>query len=105
MRQAEVDLLDQIKKAETEHQHAKSKLAKAKRDLTNAETDLINTKLHVARLREQLRVYRNTTPRNDLSARDLEIQKFREEYPELCEWARQRDLLAAGGDDDPTNQS
>lgn len=92
MRQGEQDLLDQIEKAETEHRHAKAKFAKAKRDVVNAETDVVNTKLHVARLREQLRVYRNITPKDEPSARDLEIQRFREDNPEVCEWAKQRDI-------------
>jgi len=85
------ELLKQLDDADYAHQDAKRKLATLKRECIEAETVVINCKLHKDRVAEALRVHIATTPRPEKSLQDLEIERFRETYPELCEWARQRD--------------
>ena len=70
---------------------ARSALAEAKRKWTAAETDVISAKLNRDRVKEELRVHRNTTPRYEPDSRDLDIIRFREDNPELMEWMRERD--------------
>lgn len=87
----EQELLDALSKADRAYAEAKGKLAKAKRAWVDAETVVIETKLARDRLREELRVYRNTTPNYAPNARELEIEGFRERNPGMVEYARQRD--------------
>ncbi len=85
------ELLQQLDDADYEYQEAKRKLARLKKECMDAETVLINCKIHKEKVVEALRVHMNTTPRLEKSLQDLEIERFRETHPELVEWARQRD--------------
>lgn len=85
------ELLKQLDDADYEYQEAKRKLARLKKEYVDAETVLINCKLHKDRVVEALRVHMATTPRHEKSLQDLEIDRFRETYPELVEWAKLRD--------------
>ena len=54
----EEKLLAELKEANVELKGARAAFADAKRKLTEAETNIINAKIHVERLTEQLRVIR-----------------------------------------------
>lgn len=51
----EQELVLELKEANTTLQYARASLAEAKRKYTDAETGVINAKLHVERLTEELR--------------------------------------------------
>lgn len=85
------ELLKQLDNADYEYQDAKRKLARLKKECIDAETILINCKLHKDRVVEALRVHMATTPRPEKSLQDLEIERFREMYPDICAMAKQRD--------------
>lgn len=88
----EEELLQQLKEAEDELHHAKRKVREVKSQLLDAETNLINAKLHRDRVKEALRVHLATTPKYEPTKRDEDIEQFREKHPELVAWARQRDF-------------
>lgn len=85
---------EQLAEADREIKEAKSLLAQKRKEWTEAETALIHAKLKKERLTEALRINRATVPSSnpELSLRDQDIQAFREKYPELCEWAKDRDI-------------
>ncbi len=85
------ELVDKLAEAEKELNDAKRALAEAKKRWTDAETNVISAKLNRDRIKEELRVYRKTTPKYEPDQRDADIERFRKENPELCEWARERD--------------
>jgi hypothetical protein len=58
MEPREQQLLSEIKEANTELQNARMAFAEAKRRLIDAESNVINAKLHVEKLTEELRVIR-----------------------------------------------
>ena len=87
----ENELLSKLAEAETSLYEARNALAEAKRKWTTAETEVISAKLNRDRVKEELRVHRNTTPKYDPDARDLDIIRFREDNPELMRWVRERD--------------
>lgn len=88
----EKTLISQIEIAEKELELSRRTLVIAKKELTNAETRVIENKIHVERLKESLRAFRARTPKYESSIRDEDIKKFRNDFPELVEWAKQRDL-------------
>jgi hypothetical protein len=94
----EQEIIDKLAEAEKDWLESKRKLAEAKKRWTDAETSLINASIHRDRVREELRVHRNTVPRHELSRRDLEIEEFRQNNPEVVEFARLRDEEKAKGD-------
>lgn len=73
----EQEILAAIKDAEAEQKEARSQVDRLKKELLDAETCLIAATLHRERLAEDLRVYRNTTPRHEETLRDKEIADFR----------------------------
>lgn len=81
----------QLAEAKRDHTEAQYLLATAKKLWTEAETKMINSKLHMERVQEAIRVYHNTTYRKEHGAREKEIKAFREKYPDLCAMAKQRD--------------
>lgn len=87
----ENDILTLLATAEKELVEAKANLTKARRAVTDAESKVIETKLNRDRAKESLRVFRNRTPKHVPERRDLEIEQFRIDHPELVEWARKRD--------------
>lgn len=74
----EQQILDEIAKADKEYQNARQTLSAAKKVWVEAESNLIAIKIHLERLREKLREYRNVTPDYQPDARDLEIQAFKD---------------------------
>jgi hypothetical protein len=89
----EKKILEEMAKVEEEYKLAKAKLSKAKRDVLDAETVLINAKIRKERLAEALRVNRSTVPSAipELTLRDQDIEEFRKRNPELVAWAKERD--------------
>ena len=88
---SEQELLSKLAEAEKELNDARNSLADAKKKWTAAETNVISAKIHRDRVKEELRVHRNTTPRFDPTPQDLDLERFRASYPELMEWIRERD--------------
>jgi hypothetical protein len=91
MPKTEQEILDRLAEIEKECQDAKRKLVDAKKRWTEAETLLINASLQRDRIREELRVHRVTVPRHEPSHRDIEIERFRQDNPEIVEFAKERD--------------
>ena len=87
----ENDMLDLLTHAEKEVVEAKNNLTKAQRAVTDAESKVIEAKINRDRAKEALRVFRNRSPKQVMERRELEIEKFRTDHPELVEWARKRD--------------
>jgi hypothetical protein len=87
------NLLDQLADAEQEYQTAKNKLSKAKAALVAMETIVIEKKIKLDTLQQQVREMRDTTPGYVVvELREREIEEFRQRYPQLVEEARMRDL-------------
>lgn len=87
----EDQILKQLSGAHNGYQEAQHALAKLKKELDHAESQLIATKLNVERLTEQLRMIRNRTPKPDTSERTTEIKQFRQDNAELCATVKERD--------------
>ena len=89
----EKEILVRLAEAEKEYEHSKKSLAKAKKLLVAAETETINHKLHLDRIKEELRVHRATIPSThpEITLREQEIIRFREDHPELVDFAKERD--------------
>jgi hypothetical protein len=90
---SEEEILSQLEEAELDWIEAKRKIAFSKKLLMHAETLLIEIKFRKDNLTEALRVFRNTTPIQPLSLRELEIERFRKDNPEVCAFAKERDDL------------
>jgi hypothetical protein len=91
MPKTEQELLDKLAAAETEVTESKHLLAEAKKRWTDAETKLISANVYRDNVREELRLHRNTVPRHEPTRRDIEIEEFRKNNPEVVELARLRD--------------
>jgi hypothetical protein len=87
----EEELMTQLSEAERDYAEGKRLLSAAKKMWTEAETKMINSKLHMERVQEAIRVYHNTTYKKDHGAREKEIKAFQEKFPDLCAMAKQRD--------------
>lgn len=87
----EDQLIKQLAEVEQAWQHAKKRLAAAKKLLTDSETQIIELSIEKDRLIEALRVHRNTTIIQPVSLRQLEIERFRKDYPEVCALVKDRD--------------
>jgi len=87
----ENELLSKLAEAEKELYEARNALSEAKKKWTAAETNVISAKINRDRVKEELRVYRNTTPNYEPDAQDLDLERFRNQHPELMEWIRERD--------------
>lgn len=89
----EQEILERLAVAQREYEHAQKSLARAKKVLIAAETETINHKLHLDRIKEELRVHRATIPSThpEIELRDIEIDKFRQDHPEIVAFAKERD--------------
>jgi len=88
----EQELLTLLWNATAEYADASRTLTEAKKSFIAAETLAVNCKINKEKIEEQLRIFRNITPKHEPTAHELEIIKFREAFPELCNEARARDL-------------
>jgi hypothetical protein len=89
----EQELLAQLAEVDLNWLEAKRKLAQAKKMWTDTETEIIELKLKRDNLTEALRVFRKTDPIQPPSLRDLEIERFRKDNPEVCALAKERDSV------------
>lgn len=85
------DLENLISELELDKRIAKRRLAETRRAVTEAETKLIDISIAYDRAKEELRVFIATSPIREKTLHDLEIDKFREDNPEIVEFARKRD--------------
>ena len=88
---SEQDILKKMAEAEKELDNTKRLLAEAKRRWTDAETGVIEAKLHLDRVKEELRVHHLVTPKHEPTYDEKEIERFRQAYPEICQLAKDRD--------------
>ncbi len=84
----EQELLEKVSDSEREYKEACDRLTEAKKRWTDAETQVIEAKLARDRSKEELRVYRATTPTEqlmnfELSPEEADIERFRKLLPEL----------------------
>lgn len=84
MNPTEQEILNSLKEAEVERKEAVGQLAFHKKAVTDAESNLIAANIKIQRIKEQLRVHRNTTVRHEVSSREKELIEFRRKYPDLC---------------------
>lgn len=77
MTSKEQEILAAIKETEVERQDARNQVDRLKKSLLDAESNLIAANLRLERLKEDLRVHRNTTPKHEMSAREKDIEAFR----------------------------
>ena len=89
--QTEQNLQEGLKKAEDDYKEAKRQMTWLKKQLDNAETKLIESKLAMERVQESIRVFNNTTPKPDTTERTAEIKQFRQDNAELCAITTERD--------------
>ena len=80
----EEDLINQIDELDKEIKECRSQTSEFKRKLADAETNLIGAKIKKSRLVEELRLFKAREISVEISEYDLEIQRFREKFPELC---------------------
>jgi len=88
----EQELIRDLQNAEEELSIAQRALAEAKKRWTDAETLVIDCKIHRDRMKDALRDYRVRTPKYEPTKRDEDIEQYRQNNPEVVEMARQRDL-------------
>jgi uncharacterized protein YdiU (UPF0061 family) len=88
----EQELVSKLDEAEDELKLAQRALAEAKKRWTDAETLVIDCKIHRDRMKNKLRDFRAVTPKYEPTKRDEDIEQYRKNNPEVVEMARQRDL-------------
>lgn len=76
-------LLKQIEEVEEERKGARVRITQLKRELLNAETDLISANLRQEGLKESLRVHRASIVDHSLTDREKDIERFRLAHPGL----------------------
>jgi hypothetical protein len=91
MQMTEEDILLQLSEAEEDYQRASRLHVKAKKAVVDAETIVIEAKLRFEKFVEALRIFRNSHVQPEVILRDQEIEKFRQDHPELVELAKERD--------------
>lgn len=82
-----------FEEANLEWENAKRALAEAKKKLLTAENNVINCKINRDNMKESLRQHLASTHQFDLvdHERTVEINDFRNRFPELCDMANSRD--------------
>ena len=78
----EQELMQAIAQAEKDRQKNKKKISRLQKQVVDAESNLIEATLKKDRLVEELRRFRKSDPTYTPDARDIEIEKFRERFPE-----------------------
>lgn len=76
-------LIQKIEEVEVERVNARLRIAKAKREALDAESDLIEHSINKDRLIEQLRVVRITTVDYSKTKEEKDIDRLRSIMPEL----------------------
>lgn len=76
-------LIQKIEEVEVERVNARSRIAKAKREAVDAESDFIEHSINKDRLIEQLRVVRITTVDYSKTKEEKDLDRLRSIMPEL----------------------
>lgn len=63
-----------------------------KRELLNKETELVGLVKQLKDLKEEQRIFINSQVVVEITSKDIEIQRFRDNYPEEVALAKKRDL-------------
>lgn len=79
----EQDILQQIADTQTAYAEAQDKMRQIKADFIEAESAVIEHKIRLENLQEQLHTYRSITPNYTPTLREQEIEAFRLRLPEL----------------------
>jgi hypothetical protein len=79
----EQDILQQIAETEVLYAEAQVKMREAKKVWIEAESLVIEHKINLENLREQLRMHEMTTPNYKPTLREQDIEAFRLRMPEL----------------------
>jgi uncharacterized coiled-coil protein SlyX len=79
----EQELVQQIAETEQAYQDAQKRMVKAKAAYVEVESEVIEHKISLENMRDQLRRLRYRTPNYAPDARDQEIEEFRQKLPEL----------------------
>ncbi len=86
------ELLDKIKQQEHLLNWARREVSILSKAVVDAETFLIETKLKYEAFQEELRVFNNTSSIQPISLYEKEIETFRKNNPEICLFAKERDI-------------
>jgi hypothetical protein len=81
----EEELLKAIAKAEQDSKECKSKLHSLKKKTIEIESHLIETLVQKDRYVEELRKLKASDPTHVPDMRDIEIEDFRQRFPDLCQ--------------------
>jgi hypothetical protein len=79
----EQDMLQQIANTQAAYVAAQQQMRDAKKAFTEAESLVVEHKIRLENLREQLRQYKRNTPSSTLTLEEEDIQRFREVLPDL----------------------
>jgi hypothetical protein len=79
----EQEILTKLSDAERDYKEACDRLVECKKKWTEAETLVIETKLQRDRIKESLRVHRNTTVKYEQTPEEADVERFRKLLPEL----------------------
>jgi hypothetical protein len=79
------ELQQRIKSAEDDRQLAKIKIANLKSHLSERESELIEATIAKERAIEALDFHERTTVYVEVTEREVEIEGFRNRFPELCQ--------------------
>lgn len=77
--------MKEINDAEEHYLAAQKSFHDAKKKLVDAETRLIETKINREQAHEQMRKFKESDPNVEKSLRDISIDRFRENHPELIQ--------------------
>ena len=88
----EQEFLEQIEYCESAMNIARHKIKEAKKMLNDGESELIELKIQRDRLVESLESFRQSSPTAEvMEVWDIDLERFRQAYPELCAMAHERD--------------
>jgi hypothetical protein len=79
----EAKILEELSNAQAEEKSARISLELHRKAFIEAETNLINSKLLITKLNEELRIINARKVSTELSDRDIEVEGFRSRMPDL----------------------
>jgi phage-related minor tail protein len=79
----EQEMLQQIADTQAAYVAAQQQMRDAKKAFTEAESLVVEHKIRLENLREQLRQYKRNTPTSILTLEEEDLERFREVLPEL----------------------
>jgi chromosome segregation ATPase len=79
----EQEMLQQIANTQAAYESAQQQMRDAKKAFTEAESLVVEHKIRLENLREQLRQYKRNTPTSILTLEEEDLERFREVLPDL----------------------